>query len=134
MTDLYADGAAEANRTRAHWAVTALKAFGSETGQNYLDGTLDVDGDILGELGGDLLADLLHLARLNGCAPEIIISAGLMHFAAELDEERAEEIEPYLEMAQAGGVELSPDDFKWNEDRPTIEGREPAEWLDHMME
>ncbi|TLQ38877.1 hypothetical protein [Streptomyces marianii] len=93
MTDLYADGAAEANRTRAHWAVTALEAFGETTGQNYLDGSLDVDGDVLRELGGDLLADMFHLARLNGFAPELIIDAGRMHFEAEVDEEQAEENE-----------------------------------------
>ncbi|MFJ4880724.1 hypothetical protein ACIP93_36685 [Streptomyces sp. NPDC088745] len=132
MTDLYADGAAEANRTRAHWAVTALEAFGATTGQNYLDGTLNVDGDILRELGGDLLADLFHLARLNDCTPELVIDAGLMHFEAELDEERAEEIEPYLERAKDAEIELSPGDFKWDEDRPTIDGMEPADWLDHM--
>ncbi|MGW5336179.1 hypothetical protein [Streptomyces bauhiniae] len=93
MTDLYAGGAAEANRTRAHWALTALEAFGAETGQNYTDGTLDVDEDVLRELGGDLLADLFHLAHLNDCTPELLINAGLMHFEAELDEERAEENE-----------------------------------------
>ncbi|MFF8464890.1 hypothetical protein ACF071_29605 [Streptomyces albidoflavus] len=134
MTDLYADGAAEANRTRAHWALTALEAFGKETGQNYIDGTLDVGDDVLRELGGDLLADLFHLARLNGCAPEIVIDAGLMHFEAELDEERAEEIEPHLERAKSAGVELSPGDFNWDEDRPTIDGMEPADWLDHMTD
>ncbi|MGN9821930.1 hypothetical protein ACTMUQ_42460 [Streptomyces sp. SD11] len=87
MTDLYAEGAAEANRTRAHGAVIALKAFGSTTGQNYLDGTLNVDPDALRELGGDLLADLFHLARLNDCTPELIIDAGRMHFEAEVEEE-----------------------------------------------
>ncbi|MFE0654358.1 hypothetical protein ACFVZH_38070 [Streptomyces sp. NPDC059534] len=134
MTDLNEDGAAEANKTRAGWAVTALKAFGSETGQNYLDDTLVVDDDILRELGGDLLADLFHLARLNGCTPELVIDAGLSHFAAELDEERAEEIEPYLETAKAAGLTLSPDDFKWHEDQPTIDGMEPADWLSHMTD
>ncbi|WP_137235533.1 hypothetical protein [Streptomyces sp. BPSDS2] len=131
MTDLYADGAAEANRTRAHWAVTALEAFGKQTGQS-VDGTLDIDEDELRELGGDLLADLFHLGRLNGCAPELIIDAGLMHFEAELDEERAEEIEPHLERAKAAGVELAPGDFEWNGDEPTIHGMCPADWLDHM--
>ncbi|MGW2227448.1 hypothetical protein [Streptomyces formicae] len=94
MKDIYADGAAEANKTRAYWALTALEAFGAETRQNnYLDGTLDVGDDILRELGGDLLADLFHLAHLNGCTPELLIDSGLMHFEAELNEERTGEIE-----------------------------------------
>ncbi|MGO4427022.1 hypothetical protein AB4Z54_52060 [Streptomyces sp. MCAF7] len=91
MTDLYEDGAAGANKTRAYWALAALEAFGRETGQRYFDGTLDVNDDCLIEAGGDLLANLFHLARINGVEPEQISRAGYLHFEAEVQEEEAEE-------------------------------------------
>lgn len=93
MTDLYEDGPAEANKTRAFWALTALEAFGQKTGQNYSDGTLDMGEDALGEIAGDLLANLFHLARFNSLDPDAIVRSGYLHFEAEVDEERAEEAE-----------------------------------------
>ncbi|MFF6852741.1 hypothetical protein [Streptomyces antimycoticus] len=87
MTDLYENGAAEANKTRAYWALTALEAFGRKTGQNYFDGTLNVDAEALGEVTGDLLADVFHLARLNHMDPEWITSAAYRHFEEEVKEE-----------------------------------------------
>lgn len=77
----------EANRTRAHWALCALEVFGALTGQNYFDGTTSVDEDAFLEVGGDLLADLFHLARLNDLDPDVIVSAGYSHFNAEVKEE-----------------------------------------------
>lgn len=87
---LYDDGAEEANRTRAHWALTALEAFGKQTGQNYSDGTLNIPDDCLVELAGDLLADIFHLARLNDVAPEEITTSGYSHFEEEVREEEEE--------------------------------------------
>ncbi len=90
VTSIYDDGPEEANRTRAHWALMALEAFGKETGQNYFDGTLNVGEDELREVGGDLLADLFHLARINDVEPELLVAAGYMHYEAEVAEEGEE--------------------------------------------
>ncbi|MFD4020665.1 hypothetical protein [Streptomyces sindenensis] len=87
---IYDEGPAEANRTRASWAATALKAFGRETGQNYTDGTLNVDGDELREIGGDLLANLFHLARINDVDPDEITRSGYLHYEEEVAEEENE--------------------------------------------
>ncbi|WP_069874711.1 hypothetical protein [Streptomyces malaysiensis] len=88
MTDLYENGAAEANKTRAYWALTALKAFGRETGQDdYFDGTLNVDAEALLEVSEDLLTAVFHLARLNHVDPEQITSAAYGHFEEEVKEE-----------------------------------------------
>lgn len=131
---IYDQGPAEANRTRAHWALTALEAFGKETGQNYFDGTLDVGDDALIEAGGDLLADLFHLARLNDVEPEQITHAGYLHFEAEVEEERAEEVEPIIAKAKAAGIELAFSDFEWDDDGPTLDGMTPDEWLEAMTD
>ncbi|UFQ16447.1 MULTISPECIES: hypothetical protein [Streptomyces] len=91
--DIYADGAAGANQARAQWAMTALKAFGQETGQKgeeYFSDTLTMEEWALREVAGDLLANLFHLARLNGMDPRIILAAGAMHFTEEVEEEWAE--------------------------------------------
>ncbi|MEU6467497.1 hypothetical protein [Streptomyces sp. NPDC046976] len=95
MIDLFTGNAAEDNVTRAHLAAIALEAFGAETGQKYIDpdGTLQVEREILEEIGGDLLADLFHLVRRSGYTPDLVISAGLRHFEAEVEEEEAEEVE-----------------------------------------
>jgi hypothetical protein len=86
------DDPAEDNRTRAHWALTAVEAFASETGQaDALNGTLNVPAEILLEIGGDLIADLYHLARLNEVDPADIEHQGRAHFETEVDEERAAE-------------------------------------------
>ncbi|MEU7153816.1 hypothetical protein AB0B15_38250 [Streptomyces sp. NPDC045456] len=89
MTNAYDQSPQEANRTRAHWALVALEAFGNETGQNYFDGTLSVDEAELREVAGDLLADLFHLARINDVLPEVITGAAYLHFEAEVAEEEA---------------------------------------------
>ena len=82
--------AIEDNKTRAHWALTALEAFGEQTGQDsMLDGTLTVPDDILCEVAGDLIADLFHLARLNDVDPEHLVDRGRMHYDAEVSAEQA---------------------------------------------
>lgn len=86
---IYDEGPAEANHTRAQWALRALEAFGTATGQSTdLSGTICLSEEFLSEIGGDLLADLFHLARLNGCKPEHLIAHGLFHFDAEVEEEQ----------------------------------------------
>lgn len=88
---LHDDGPAEANRTRARWALRALNAFGDTTGQStLLSGApdLSLSEDVLDEIGGDLLANLFHLARLNDHTPEQLISRGLFHFEAEVKKEQ----------------------------------------------
>ncbi|MFE6165817.1 hypothetical protein ACFQ7F_43735 [Streptomyces sp. NPDC056486] len=87
---IYDDGPAETNRTRASWAVSALEAFGGETGQDYTDGTLNVDEEDLMEICGDLLANLFHLCRINGVDPEEITRRGHLHFEEEVAEEEIE--------------------------------------------
>jgi hypothetical protein len=87
---MYDDGPTAANRTRASWAVTALEAFGRQTGQNYTDGTLNVDEEELREVSGDLLANLFHLARINGVDPEEITRTGYLHYEEEVTEEESE--------------------------------------------
>ncbi|MEV0445708.1 hypothetical protein AB0I84_17670 [Streptomyces spectabilis] len=90
---IYDDGAAEANKARAHWALNALEAFGQETGQKgdeYFTGTLTMTEDALREVAGDLLANIFHLARLNGVDPALLVASGAMHFTEEVEEEWAE--------------------------------------------
>lgn len=80
----------EANEQRAEWAVTALTAFGGETGQNYFGGfttVASVGDDIIGEVAGDLIANLFHLAVANGVSPETLIDRAMGHFMEESMEE-----------------------------------------------
>ncbi|MGK5496415.1 hypothetical protein [Streptomyces sp. URMC 125] len=87
-TDLYETGAADANLTRAHWALAGLEAFASRTGQaSMLDGTANIPDDIFMEIAGDFLADLFHLARLNGIDPDSLVGRAREHFEAEVSEE-----------------------------------------------
>ncbi|MEU0074069.1 hypothetical protein ABZ027_31710 [Streptomyces sp. NPDC006332] len=82
------DDPAEDNRTRAYWGLCALEAFARKTGQgDLLDGTLNIPDDILMEVGGDLLCDLFHLARLNDVDPDQLTDRGRMHYDAEAAEE-----------------------------------------------
>ncbi|MCM1967769.1 hypothetical protein [Streptomyces sp. G1] len=90
---IYDDGAAGANVARANWALTALKSFGEETGQKgdeYFPGSLAMEEWALKEIAGDLMANLFHLARLNGIDPRSLIEAGATHFTEEVEEEWAE--------------------------------------------
>ncbi|MEV6551720.1 hypothetical protein AB0M57_23820 [Streptomyces sp. NPDC051597] len=94
----YDDGAAAMNMTRASWALAALEAFGDQTGQReYFTGTLTVAPEIIHEVAGDLVANIFHLARMNGLDPESIIAAAEMHFEEEMREEVEEAIEDAAE-------------------------------------
>ncbi|MFF3672410.1 hypothetical protein ACFYYS_00340 [Streptomyces sp. NPDC002120] len=92
---IYDEGPAEANQTRAEWALSALEEFGRHTGQDSYFGDVvgagDVPDDVMREVAGDLFANLFHLGRLNGVAPETLIRAGLMHFTEEVAEEIEED-------------------------------------------
>ncbi|MFF4952823.1 hypothetical protein [Streptomyces chattanoogensis] len=91
---IYDEGAAEANKTRAYWALMALEAFGNQTGQHeYLDGTLTIAPEVIREVAGDLLGNIFHLARMNDLEPESIIASAEMHFEEEVREEVEEAIE-----------------------------------------
>lgn len=89
IMDIYSKGPAETNRIRAMWALAALRAFGLQTGQAVmLTGPMDALGEgVICEVAGDLLANLFHLARLNGVEPGAITSAARLHFDAEVQEE-----------------------------------------------
>lgn len=73
------------NRDRAELAADALSAFGALTGQVGYDPT---DPEQLGEIGGDLVANLLHLAHRAGMDPEQLLERGRDHFQVELAEEQ----------------------------------------------
>ncbi|MFD8789287.1 hypothetical protein [Streptomyces vinaceus] len=92
---IYDEGPMEANLTRAEWALSALEEFGRYTGQDeYFEdatGARNVGEDIMREVAGDLMANLFHLGRLNGVAPDTLIRAGLMHFTEEVAEEIEED-------------------------------------------
>ncbi|GAA4104835.1 hypothetical protein [Streptomyces hundungensis] len=91
---LYDLSYAEQNETRAEWAAVACNAFGEHTGQrDYFDGAAQIEPDLLREIGGDLVANLFHLAFLNGLDPRALIEAGVSHFQEELMEAHEEECE-----------------------------------------
>ncbi|MGG2462812.1 hypothetical protein ACO0M4_23840 [Streptomyces sp. RGM 3693] len=97
----YDDGAAEMNKTRANWALTALEAFGGQTGQReYFDGTLTIAPEVIREVAGDLIANIFHLARMNDLDPESIIAAAEFHF----EEEVQEEVEEVTEIEISDGI------------------------------
>jgi hypothetical protein len=90
--NIYDDGAAAANRIRARWALAALATYGKHTRQNYGFETLDIGYEVLGEVGGDLLCDLFHLARFNDMEPEELFHRGVDHFEYEVREEGEEHV------------------------------------------
>ena len=67
---------------RAAWASAAVETFRAVCRGSPLD-----DRDGMQEAIGDLLADILHLARQEGLDPEAMINTGRMHFEAEESEE-----------------------------------------------
>lgn len=66
------------NEQRAGWAQTAVDAFQAVC-------RTDDDSAL-----GDLMANLLHLARAQGLDPERVIDTARMHFEAEEAEEAQE--------------------------------------------
>ncbi|MFJ7205593.1 hypothetical protein ACIQWR_18900 [Streptomyces sp. NPDC098789] len=79
------------NEERASWAAVACRAMGAQTGQGgYFDGVTAIQPELLREVGGDLIGNLLHLAILNGCDPREMLMSGVEHFMYELREENEE--------------------------------------------
>ena len=69
------DGA-RSNKQRASDAAAACQLYGTLTG-------MDPNGDELESLIGDLLADLLHLAKRKRIDTERVIRMGQLHFEEE---------------------------------------------------
>ncbi|MEH6373670.1 hypothetical protein V7793_04820 [Streptomyces sp. KLMMK] len=85
---------AEQNEARAEWAAKACEAFGEQTGQrDYFEGPAQIAPDLLVEIGGDLLANLFHLAALNNLDPCALVRAGFLHFSEEYQEAQEEQRE-----------------------------------------
>jgi len=69
------------NQVRARWAKNALAEFTRETFDgNHPDG---MHRDDLECAIGDLICDLLHLAKQNGFDPQRILEQGNAHFKTE---------------------------------------------------
>jgi hypothetical protein len=73
------------NEDRAAWAQQALAAFGQVTGQR--DAEYLTEPDMIEEITGDLIADLLHLVAQAGLEPEQILAAATELFEIELAED-----------------------------------------------
>lgn len=73
------------NEDRAGWAMVAVDAFAEKTG-------LDTSGDDLETKVGDLIANLMHLCRLNQIEFAQVLESGRKLFAAELTEEGPQSI------------------------------------------
>ena len=80
------------NDLRMGWASYALDAFGAQTGQSGYDYS---DREHLGEIAGDLMANLLHLARGAGMPPREMFDRAWDHFEDEVFEE--EHLRPRLD-------------------------------------
>jgi hypothetical protein len=70
------------NRDRAEWARNALAVFTAETFSGDHPDTME-RGDLECAMG-DLVADVLHLARCEGFNPEAILQHGRDHFQHEV--------------------------------------------------
>lgn len=68
------------NDDRAGWAMAAVDVFAEKTGLNSA-------GEALETKVGDLLANLMHLCRINKVDFESVLQTGRMHFEAEVAEE-----------------------------------------------
>lgn len=68
--------------TNAERAEIGRKAVMAVFSKEIKSGGIDLGTGIY-----DLVADLLHLARLNGIEPDYIIHMATMHFDAEVEEE-----------------------------------------------
>lgn len=70
------------NLDRAGWAMAAVDTFAEKAG-------LDSAGEELETKVGDLLANLMHLCRINKVDFEQALHTGRMHFEAEVAEEES---------------------------------------------
>jgi phage terminase small subunit len=85
----------ELEKDCAELAIPALQAYREHTGARA--GDFD-DPEVLIEVGGDLIADLFHLARDAGLTPDALIDPALRHLHDETphdsDEKNTEPTEP----------------------------------------
>jgi NTP pyrophosphatase (non-canonical NTP hydrolase) len=66
------------NDDRAVWAFRAVQEFRNVCQGSPLDSEEGIEEAI-----GDLIADLLHLARQNDIDPSLLLNRGWLHFEAE---------------------------------------------------
>lgn len=66
------------NADRAEWARAAVETFRDVCHGSPLDEPEGIEEAI-----GDLIADLLHLARAHNIDPSIMVNRGMLHFEAE---------------------------------------------------
>ena len=64
------------NTKRAAWASAALASFCWMTGQH--------DEEEMGEAIGDLICDLLHLAKAKNLNPEALVTQAIAHYEHEI--------------------------------------------------
>jgi hypothetical protein len=76
------------NLDRAAWAARALTVFGQSTGQ--LRGGDGADAELVEEMAGDLVCDLMHLLDHVGGDAQTTIERGIGHHDYEVAEEAAE--------------------------------------------
>lgn len=76
------------NEDRRAWARKALDAFGAETGQT---GYAYDDAECLGEIAGDLICNLLHLADAAGLDADELIERGRDHYDCEREDDEDDE-------------------------------------------
>lgn len=75
-----------ANHSRVEHARAAVRAFAAETGRaRAMPRGHDLGEDILLEVVGDLVSDLMHLAASEGIDPHDVINRSRMHLDAEHD-------------------------------------------------
>lgn len=87
----YKDGAfmEPDNEDRAGFANVALDAYAGETRHNPREQHVDVlDKEHVEEVMGDLLCDLMHLAKLAGVDFDQVVESGRFNFEFEAEEER----------------------------------------------
>lgn len=81
------EGGAPENVKRAWAGFHAVKGYAAHTGGWYADDLAEeagyADGEEMLELVGDVVADLMHLARWHGVDVEELVTRGRMHFYAE---------------------------------------------------
>lgn len=77
------------NEDRRGWGAVALDAFGEQTGQT---GYAYDNAECLGEIAGDLICALLHLADAAGLDGEALIERGRDHWANEREDDEDDEV------------------------------------------
>jgi len=75
------------NEVRAGWALEAVKAFGLQTGQIRPGERIDLeDSELFEQIASEFIADLAHLARLNGYDIDHLVDRGIAVYVDEVAE------------------------------------------------